>query len=333
MALVADTQYGFPGEITPSAWAQIIGNASGGVFGVGAGTATGIGELKLSPNAVGDRGAILTAGLAYGHGCIGIWNTTNQFNFDAPAGTADRWDCIVIRRTWSSTPGASVTTLAVKTGTSTKALPALTMNPGVETEQPLWLVRVKGGQTAIQELVDLRCFAANGGVQAMDMLARDYLANPGSRVEINGTMYEYRANAGTTSVGWEVVSSTSTIPIFGPATALSGNAGAAGGQFLIQAGTTVQYTDASGYARITWPKPFPNGLLYVSGFNGDDRAIASGGFVIASSGQDGIFGSEAVGNKVSWVYVCHGYSNGNNDGPLIRKGNTLHRINWIAIGF
>lgn len=333
MALLADVQYGFPGEVTPTAWATIIGNASGGVYGVGTGTAASIGDLKLTTNGVGDRGALLSTGLAYGHGCVGIWNSTTQFNFAAPSGTNDRWDCVVVRRTWSNTPGVSVTTLAVITGTSGKTLPALQNSPGAVTEQPLWLVRVKGGQTAIQELVDLRCFAANGGVQAMDALALGYLANPGSRVEVNGTVYEYRANAGTTSIGWEVVSSTSSIPLFGNATALAGNAAIAGGQFLIQAGTTVQDSDASGFARITWPKPFPNGLLYCAGFNGDDYALSMGGLVIASAGNWPVFGSEAYGNKTSWVYVLHGYSTGYNDGPLIRKAHLRHRINWLAIGF
>jgi hypothetical protein len=327
MALVADTQYGFPGEITPSAWATIIGNASGGVFGVGAGAYSGIGELKLSPNSVGDRGAILTPGLAYGHGCVGIWNTSNQFNFAAPSGTSDRWDCIVIRRTWSSTPGASVTTLAVKTGTSTKAIPALTMNPGVQTEQPLWLVRLKGGQTSVQELVDLRCFAANGGVQAMDTLALGYLESPGSRVEVGGNMYEFRANAGTTAIGWEVVSSIASIPIFGPGGALAGNAANAPfGQFLVQAGTVVQSTDGSGYARLTWPKPFPNGLLTVILTNGDSWSTAAVHLMV--EGNSGFWGSSGLGNKENVVYMARRWIGVNE-----MAKNLQHRVNYIAIGF
>jgi hypothetical protein len=332
MALVADTQYGFPGEVTPAAWAQIIGHASGGVFGVGTSGSAAIGELKLTTNAVGDRGASLSAGTAYGHGCVGIWNGSNQFNFAAASGTSDRWDCVVVRRTWSNTPGASVTTLAVKTGTSSRALPALVMTPGTQTEQPLWLVRVRGGQTSVQEIVDLRCFASNAGVQCFDVLSLNYLNWPGSRVEVSGEFFEYKVNSTSTSVAWEKVGSSTRTPLWGVGNALAGAPGAES-FFLIQAGTTVQTSDNSGYSRITWPKPFPNGLLYVMGFNGDDWSTGGSTF-FASAGI--IWGAEGFGTKTSWVYALldqPASANGSGTLQLGRRGNRLHRINWFAIGF
>ena len=318
MALLADTQYGFPGTVTPTAWASIIGNASGGVFGVAA-----LGDLKLTANAVGDRGALLSTGTAYGHGCIGIWNSTTQFNFAAASGTSDRWDCVVVRRTWSNTPGVSVTTLAVKTGSSSKSLPSLVMNPGTQTEQPLWMVRVKGGQTAIQEIVDVRCFSANGGVQAMDPLAMGYLNLPGSRVEIGGTIYEYKANNTTTSAAWEAIGSSDRISLWNQSSALQGTDNgttAPGGLFLMQAGSNLATTDANGYCRLTWPTPFPNGLLTVVAINGDDYAVPR---AFPSGAGGGAFG---VGGKTYWTYRLL-----QADGDAYK--NRYHRINWIAIGF
>lgn len=316
MALLADTQYGFPGTITPTAWASIIGNASGGVFGV-----AGIADLKLATNSVGDRGALLSTGTAYGHGCIGIWTSTTQFNFAAASGTSDRWDCVVVRRTWSNTPGVSVTTLAVKTGSSSKSLPSLVMNPGVQTEQPLWLVRVKGGQTAIQELVDLRCFSANGGVQAMDNLAMGYLNQPGARVEIGNYIYEYRANSTTSSAAWEAIGSADRIALAGYGSAVQGTPSVApGGLFMMQAGTIVQNTDANGFARLTFPKAFPNGLLTVVAINGDDFAVPR---AFPSTAGGPAFGG---GGKTYWTYRMLMA-----DGDAYK--NRQHRINWIAIGF
>jgi hypothetical protein len=318
MALLADTQYGFPGTVTPTAWASIIGNASGGVFGVAA-----LGDLKLTANAVGDRGALLSTGTAYGHGCIGIWNSTTQFNFSAASGTSDRWDCVVVRRTWSNTPGVSVTTLAVKTGSSSKSLPSLVMTPGVQTEQPLWMVRVKGGQTAIQEIVDVRCFSANGGVQAMDPLAMGYLNLPGSRVEIGGTIYEYKANSTTSSAAWEAIGSSDRINLWNQSSTLQGTINsttAPGGLFLMQAGSNLATTDANGYCRLTWPSPFPNGLLTVVAVNGDDFAVPR---AFPSGAGGTAFG---VGGKNFWTYRLL-----QADGDAYK--NRYHRINWIAIGF
>lgn len=335
MALLADTQFGFPGEVTPAAWAQIIGHASGGVFGVGSSGSAAIGELKMTTNAVGDRGAAIAPGLAYGHGCIGIWNTATQFNFAAGTGTADRWDCVVVRRTWSNTPGASVTTLAVIQGSSTRSLPALTMNPGTLTEQPLWLVRVRGGQAAVQEIVDLRCFSANGNVQCLDVLALNYLNWPGSVVEVSGEIFEYKVNSTSTAVAWTKIGSATRFPLWGagPTLApLSGNAGAES-FFLIQAGSAVNTADGSGYARITWPKPFPNGLLFVMGFNGDDWATGGSCF-FASAGS--VWGAEGYGTKTSWVYATldqPASANGSGSVLIGRRPNKLHRINWLAIGY
>jgi len=329
MALLADTQYGFPGTVTPTAFASIMGNAASGSFGVG-----GLNDLKLTTNAVGDRGALLSTGLAYGHGCLGIWTSTTQFNFTAASGTSDRWDCIVVRRTWSNTPGVSVTTLAVKTGTSSKALPSLVMTPGTQTEQPLWLVRVKGGQTAIQEIVDLRCFSGNGGVQAIDSLALGYLNQVGSRVEVAGDLWEYKAASTTSSAAWQKISGEGKIPMWGHGGALSGSA--SGWDLMkIQAGSEIKTTDASGYVTLTFPTPFPNGLLFVAGFDGDDWA-GGGSMMIGSAGRVPVYGTAGAGNKTQWKYAVK-IQPASRDGVgsmrIARAGNFTHRINWIAIGF
>ena len=106
----------------------------------------------------------------------------------------------------------------------------------------------------------------------------------------------------------------------------------ANSNFLIQAGSSVMKTDGAGYARLTWPKPFPNGLLSVTAVNGDDWAIGSSGMTFAGSGNP-VHGSSGYGNAKDWVYLMAGFATGSNDGPVVHLANKIHRINWIAIGW
>jgi hypothetical protein len=97
----------------------------------------------------------------------------------------------------------------------------------------------------------------------------------------------------------------------------------------------VQHFDLAGYSRITFPKQFPNGLLFVAGFNGDDYSTG-GSMTFASAGH--IWGSEGYGNKTSWVY-CGRAQDASDDGAgsLVYNrtwcAGRIHRINWLAIGW
>jgi hypothetical protein len=240
---------------------------------------------------------------------------------------------VVLRRTWNPTPGASTSVFTIITGGPNKTLPARNTNKGTLADQPIALLRVKAGSSVIQEFVDLRVWAHNGGAFASNDLVKSYLDELGTAINIGTSAVdsvEWRRGVdGNGNAFWGTANQT----IYGSGNTLAGASPApANAGVLIQAGSTAQASDASGYARITWPKPFPNGLITVVALNGDDWALSMGGLVIAGAGNP-VFGTEATGNKTSWVYVLHGYATGYNDGPLIRKAHLWHRINWIAVGW
>lgn len=327
---MAITSIGYDGSVNEAQWSKLVPLAGSSHYGVGAGP-----DWKVTPHATLDRGISIAPGSGWGHGVLDTSDATVSLQ-GTTVSSGSRYDMVVARRNWGGAGG--LTTFVLIPGSANFGLPARNTNPGTLDDQPIALVKFTAGQTAPTAVVDLRCFARNGGMTAQHDLALTYLGQPGTQVMINGTQYNCTLDANG-SPSWTMFVS-GRIPLFGAASALDNPAGTTprslidgGQQFLIQTGTTVQTSDPSGYARITWPKPFPNGLLYCSGFNGDDYALQMGGLVIASSGGGQIFGSESFGNKTSWVYVLHGYSTGYNDGPLIRKGNTLHRINWLAIGW
>ncbi|MDI2023697.1 hypothetical protein PJL18_04245 [Paenarthrobacter nicotinovorans] len=63
--------------------------------------------------------------------------------------------------------------------------------PGTRDDQPLYLLEWTAGDTQPTKIVDLRAWAGNGGMVAMDDLARVYLGRPGARVLIGGTDWAY----------------------------------------------------------------------------------------------------------------------------------------------
>ena len=93
--------------------------------------------------------------------------------------------------------------------------------------------------------------------------------------------------------------------------------------FLIQAGSTLLDTDNSGFARITFPTPFPNSLLTFIPSNGDmnlDRAIQAGLIFGVAGGSP-----HGTGTKVDVVVSVERY----NGAP---QANSRVRCNWVAYG-
>ena len=325
---MAITNVGYDGSVNESEWAKLVPLAGSSHYGV-----SGASDWKVTAHATMDRGINIATGSGWGHGVMTTSDATVSLQ-GATVSSGDRWDMVVMRRNWSGTGGTS--TFVIVQGTSAKQLPSRNTTPGTIDDQPLALLRFTAGQSAVQEIIDLRCWSRNGGMVARDDLALTYLKLPGAQIMINGTQWNCELD-GNGNMSWSTFQS-GRIPLFGANGRLSeGNMeGQAwvnlGGQFLIQAGSNVQYTDGAGYGRVTFQKPFPNGILTVLGFNGDDWALARGGTTFASSGNP-VHGASAGGAKNDWVYVMHGFANGYNDGPVIRLTNMLHRINWIAIGW
>lgn len=149
-----------------------------------------------------DREVVLQPGRAYGHGIIDDSDAPISL-VGSPVSSGSRWDLVALRRTWSAEEGASVTVPVLIQGGGSRAIPTRNSGAGVLDDQPLWLARFSAGQTAVQELVDLRVWHGPGGNVGRDKLARDYLTRIGTRIRIQG-------------ITWMLDLNTSGIPTWVP---------------------------------------------------------------------------------------------------------------------
>lgn len=313
---MAITNIGYDGSVNESDWAKMIPSVGSSQYGV-----LGASDWKVTPHATMDRGVNIATGAGWGHGVLSTSDATVSLQ-GASVSSGDRWDMVVVRRNWSGTGGT--TTFVIVQGTSTKQLPSRNNTPGTIDDQPIALIRFTAGQTAAQEIIDLRCWARNGGMTARDDLALTYLKLPGSQIMINGFQWNCELDANGNAV-WTTFRG-GYVPVYGVGGPLQTDP-TGQTQFLIQAGSSVQSADFSGYARITWPKPFPNGLLSVQLTNGD--SAASGGAIFPVEGNEGFWGPSGIGDRWSVVYTALTW-NGSSYRPT---PNLWHRINWLAIGW
>jgi hypothetical protein len=187
MAATADDNIGFLGEVTSAETPLVLGK--GAMYSM-----VTAGALRVTAGGTGDRAVTIAAGQAWGDGVLSIWNTGAVLNLD-PASGSDRWDTIVIRRTWqpASTPTGTAVLMALAGGTSQAIAATRTTDRGVTTsDQPIALVRVRAGSATISssDIVDLRCWSGQGGgLVAQSEDALQYLADPGTEVRIGDTVW------------------------------------------------------------------------------------------------------------------------------------------------
>lgn len=320
---------GYDGAVTESQWADMIKKIGSAEYGV-----VGLNDLKVTSVPASDRTVSISAGKAWGHGVFDENTASASVQLD-PVASGSRWDLVALRRNWTGVGGA--TTLVKVNGTSAKEIPAgRSKGAGVIDDQPLALVQVVAGQSQPAAVVDLRCWSGNGGVIANNEMALSYMDSLASQVFINVNGKTYTRIIGIDgNPAWTVGAADGQLPLHGFGNTLAGGIPPLGAGFLIQAGTQVAHFDNSAYARVTFPKPFPNGLLFVAGFNGDDWATG-GSLTFASAGQ--VWGTEGYGTKNSWVYAGRAQeASSNGTGSTVYNrlpmAGRIHRINWIAIGW
>jgi hypothetical protein len=317
---MAITSIGYDGSVDETAWTKLMGRAAGNMYGV-----AGPNDLKVTAHPTLARGIVIGAGSGWGHGVYDTSDATATLQ-GADIVSGIRWDMVVARRNWTGAGGA--TSFVLLTGTSTKALVSRSTTPGSIDDQPLALVQFSAGTTAPTAIVDLRVWPGSGGLYATDLMARDYNTAIGSRLLINGDDWISVLASGLQA--WQRQSSMQAIQLFGAGTGILGGTPAiVGNNFYVQAGTNVAFSDGSGYARVTFPTPFPNGLLTVILTNGAADVDRTLGHVVtltpAGNPRD-------VGDKsgVSYAVACED-STGTN--RLYMLGNFQHRVNYIAIGW
>lgn len=184
-------------------------------------TVAGAKDWKVSSLASIDRGIRIEAGQGGGDAVTDVTFEYETMSLPSPT-IASAWYLIVRRRNWS---GTGTSKLAFIRGTATKALPKRSDTPGAESDQPLALVRVTQKDTTVQEIVDLRCWASNGGVEAADPLVRSYMGTPGAAVKIGNDLWRYE-DKGNGVWGWGNGNTGWVDLTLGTTTGVSGGVGA-----------------------------------------------------------------------------------------------------------
>lgn len=224
-------------------------------------TVAGASDWKVSSLASIDRGIRVEAGTGSGDAVTDVTFEYETMSLPSP-NIASRWSLIVRRRNWS---GDGTSKLVAIPGTAAKALPARKDAPGTESDQPLALVRVTQKDTTVQQVVDLRCWASNGGVEVADQLALDYLASPGAAVKLGNTVWRYNLQAngvwgwGDGNKGWQNLTLGTTPGVSGVRGAGSWNRiGATPAQArLVAGGTMLQVRGDLTYVNSSTPNYMP----------------------------------------------------------------------------
>lgn len=176
---MAITSVGYDGSVDEVQWAEMIKKVGSADYGVVTQPA-----WKVTGVPAADRTVSVAAGKGWGHGVFDTLDVNTTIQLDTVA-SGVRWDLVAMRRDWTGTGG--VTSIVKVNGTAAKVIPTGRVSgPGVIDDQPLALVQVTAGQTQPTAIVDLRCFAGNGGMAANDVLALTYLKSIAADCIIQG---------------------------------------------------------------------------------------------------------------------------------------------------
>lgn len=135
-------------------------------------------------------------GKAHGHGVTDTAETDQVVQCDTLSGAGTvRWDLIVVRRNWQPLLGGPSKLVAIPGGVNTTIPAARLNNPGVEDDQPIAMVQWNGGLNTPKQIIDLRCWAANGGMEIANEIAFEYLSKPGSAIRFEGLTWRYTLQA------------------------------------------------------------------------------------------------------------------------------------------
>ncbi|WP_137843866.1 hypothetical protein [Microbacterium sp. 2FI] len=178
------TSIGYAGSVDQTEWARAIYRLGSCRYGV-----TSSGSWRVTPSA-GTRVVSIAAGGGWGPGILDSSDDVETLTF-ASVPTGVRYDMVVMRRTWG---GTMTSEFAVVEGGSSQSLPSRNTNVGVLDDQPLALVKVTAGSSAVQVVNDLRVWAMNGGAFARDNLVRSYLSDVGTVVQIGEALWVRRLN-------------------------------------------------------------------------------------------------------------------------------------------
>lgn len=309
---MAITSIGYDGSITELQWAALAGYL-GADYAVG-----GPDDWKVEAVAGQDRVVRVKAGDGYGHGVLDTSTADETLQLPLVA-SGSRWDLVCAHRDWQPPGGA--TTFGYVQGTATQQLPGGRLaDPGVQDDQPLALVQVTAGQQMPTGIVDLRTWPSKV------ITAGSLLALPDAAVGTIGQVAgaEYVCALDSTGAPVWVQSDPTAVRLSPPPISLDGGTPPAvpTSGFQIRAATVVQDSDQAGYARITFPAPFPNGLISCVLSNGDNSA---GALSMEVAGVPWHIGRR---HEVLYRVIALAGAGAGTAYPHKR-----HRVNYIAIGW
>lgn len=214
-----DTSAGVPASlVTEVDWAHSHPSVGASEYGV-----VTAADFKVTAHPSTPFGLNLAPGKAWGHGVFDESDAIITLTAVEPAST--RWDLVAMRRDWTPASGGPSAPVLIQGGT-VEAIPAgRNNNPGTLDDQPLFLVLWTHGQTTPTALVDIRCWAGNGGLFAKSTHVLDYLSRVGATVQLargaaaNSNATHCTFELGPNDVpGWVIRDNTSdyaTISTFG----------------------------------------------------------------------------------------------------------------------
>lgn len=176
------TSTGYDGTVDETQFARLMVHSASATYGV-----AGLDHFQVSAVAGQDRVVQILGGTAWGPGVVDQSSATETVQL-ASVSSGSRWDMIVLRRDWQP-PGGATTVAVIQGGASNLTLPSRNVTPGVLDDQPLAYVRVDEGSTVIGSVIDLRCWARNGGCVAKDTRVMDYLDGYGTELRIGRSSY------------------------------------------------------------------------------------------------------------------------------------------------
>lgn len=197
-------------EIKWSASHPHVGEADYGVVGAGDFEVTAHPSTPFTLN--------VTPGKAWGQGVFDDSDAIGNVTCSAPTSGTSRWDLIALRRNWGPLAGGPTTLVAVEGG-AVEEIPADRENdPGTLDDQPLYLAKWTAGQTQPTALIDLRCWAANGGVIAKSIHVLSYLERLGSKVQIGNTLWTHElvGNGDGDWVARDITDTAADVTVYGP---------------------------------------------------------------------------------------------------------------------
>lgn len=216
----------------------------------------GADDFQVIPNGSVPFSVKVRAGRAHGWGVTDTAATDQTIMCDAPANGVTRWDLIAVRRNWQPLLGGPSTLVAIKGGAFTDIPADRKVGPGIEDDQPIALVGWKGGQSAPFQIIDLRCWAHNGGMEVVSEIAFEYLGAPGACVKFGQDTYRF-THEGNGVWGWNpdiALQMDQVPPGYVPIFKL-------GRVALRNPENTANRTNQHGDGYYYFPEPFPNQML------------------------------------------------------------------------